>query len=196
MAGDPVGSAGAGRLWARVRSARSWPARGAQARRRASRTGGLTRYLSYQDACAVVDGARIAAQETGDWRIAPPYLLEECNKHIAEGALGAPGHGFGEHEFYPGLAAKAAVLAYGFAKGHACGDGNKRLALILSSAFLELNGYDIEAEADETEHIFRTVAESEPADREVMLDNLCHWFQQVIRPLDEGGGQVPWIWTG
>lgn len=100
-------------------------------------------------------------------------------------ALAGPAEGFGGVELYPTLHAKGAALAYRVAKGHACFDGNKRLAVILTSAFLEANDSDMDASADEVEHIFRHVADSDAADRERMMADLEGWFEQVITPLIE-----------
>jgi len=111
--------------------------------------------------------------------------LDECRVEIIESALAGPQEGFGDHEAHPTLPSKAAILAYRLIKGHACGDGNKRLALILSSAFLEANGQDLEASGEETDHVFRTVAASAPENYEETLELLTHWIEQAIRPLAE-----------
>ena len=78
------------------------------------------------------------------------------------------------------------MLAYRLIKGHACSDGNKRLALILSAAFLELNGHDLEASGEETDHIFRSVAASEARNYDEVLKSFAYWFEQTIRPPAEG----------
>jgi death on curing protein len=115
--------------------------------------------------------------------MAPPLPLTACNWAIVESALAAPWEGFGPHERYPSLAEKAAVLAIRFVKGHACPDGNKRLGLILASAFLESFGAELDASAEETEHVFRHTAAAEHYDR--ALENLTYWFGQTIRPIEE-----------
>jgi death-on-curing protein len=43
------------------------------------------------------------------------------------------------------LALQAAALAHGIAEGQTFVDGNKRLALIAMLAFLEINGFEVEA---------------------------------------------------
>jgi death-on-curing protein len=96
-----------------------------------------------------------------------------------------PAAGFGGKEAYPHLSSKVAALAYSVVKGHACADGNKRLAVILSSAFLELNDHQINAGDDEVEHIFRVVGGSDAAEHDAMLDDLRHWFTQCIGPYEE-----------
>lgn len=76
--------------------------------------------------------------------------------YIAERTLGAPpevrdlgmlesaaarpfASAFGE-DAYPDLATKAAALLHSIAKNHALVDGNKRLALAATAAFLGING--------------------------------------------------------
>jgi death on curing protein len=117
--------------------------------------------------------------------MAPPVALEQCDEARVRSALAGPAEGFGDTELYPSLSAKAAVLAYRVAKGHACFDGNKRLALILASAFLEANEYDMDASTEEIEHVFRHVADSQSGDHERMMSDLEGWFHQVITPLTE-----------
>jgi death-on-curing protein len=117
--------------------------------------------------------------------MAPPVPLSACKQDIIESALAGPRQGFGEVESYPSLPAKAAVLAYRLIKGHACIDGNKRVALLLVSAFLEANGQDLEASAEEIDHIFRHVAASPSAEHEDFIASFTHWFEQAIQPLTE-----------
>lgn len=58
--------------------------------------------------------------------------------------LGAPAAGFGEHQEYPDLAVKVAVLLQRVASNHALPDGNKRTALLCAILFANLNGLDWE----------------------------------------------------
>jgi prophage maintenance system killer protein len=127
----------------------------------------------------VVEGAREAAAAAGHPRSAPPLALSACRQEIVEAALGRPRAGFGAQELYVGVPAKAAALAYEIVKGHACADGNKRLAVVLSLAFLEANAIWLEASDDEVEHIFRRVAESEAESHDQVLADLTHWFNQA-----------------
>jgi len=54
--------------------------------------------------------------------------------------LGAPAAGFGDHEEYPTLPMKVAVLLQRIASNHALADGNKRVALLCAILFSNLNG--------------------------------------------------------
>jgi prophage maintenance system killer protein len=135
----------------------------------------------------IVNGARDEAAAAGDVRLAPPVPLERCSEQLLRSALAAPAAGSGDQDAYPEMPAKAAVLAYALAKAHACFDGNKRLALILSAAFLRLNGFLLNAGPDETNHIFRHVAGSDPADRDDILQLFTHWFAQAANPIGGNG---------
>lgn len=62
------------------------------------------------------------------------------NVPLAESALGAPAAGFGEHEEYPTIPEKVAILLQRVASNHALPDGNKRTALLCAILFSNLNG--------------------------------------------------------
>ena len=96
---------------------------------------------------------------------------------VGERALGAPvevrDHGllesalarpqatvFGE-DAYPDLATKAAALLHSIVRNHALVDGNKRLALGATVAFLGLNGFSWRMDNDEQFAFMLAVARSE-----------------------------------
>lgn len=54
---------------------------------------------------------------------------------------------FGE-DAYPTLESKAAALLHSIARNHALVDGNKRLAWLATTVFLDLNGSPVERSAD------------------------------------------------
>jgi death on curing protein len=58
----------------------------------------------------------------------------------AESALAAPFAGFGDVEFYEGLATKAAILCSRLVRNHPLPDGNKRAAYVSMLMFIDLNG--------------------------------------------------------
>ncbi len=97
--------------------------------------------------------------------------------HIAERTLGAPpevrDHGllesaamrpqtsvFGE-DAYPDLETKAAALLHSVACNHALVDGNKRLALAATLAFLGVNGRRLTLSNDEAYDLVIAVASGE-----------------------------------
>lgn len=93
------------------------------------------------------------------------FLDLEALLHVAERTLGGPAEvrdvgllesalarprasAFGE-DAYPGLSEKAAALLHSLARNHALVDGNKRLALAGTIAFLGLNGLRLTLTNDE-----------------------------------------------
>jgi death on curing protein len=58
----------------------------------------------------------------------------------AESALAAPFAGFGDTEFYPDPATKAAILCSRIVRNHPLPDGNKRVAYLAMREFLARNG--------------------------------------------------------
>ncbi len=57
-------------------------------------------------------------------------LVHVSRSDLLDSALHAPQAGFGDTDFYPTLAEKAAVLCVRLALNHPLPDGNKRLAWI------------------------------------------------------------------
>ena len=68
---------------------------------------------------------------------------------------------FGE-EPYPGLALKAAKLAWTIVVGHVFWDGNKRTGMTVLVAFLRANGYRLSASDDEIVDVSLRLAHGNP----------------------------------
>ena len=117
------------------------------------------------------------ARSRGEARLAPPRPLADCDRGTIESALSAPGTGWGADEKYPDLASKAAALLYALAKSQACADGNKRIALILTSAFIRINGGRIEATHDETEGVVLAAAISDTRRHDETVVDLTNWMR-------------------
>lgn len=62
-----------------------------------------------------------------------------ASRPLAESALAAPAAGYGDHERYPDIAEKAAVLLQHLVSNHPLPDGNKRTALLCAVLFANLN---------------------------------------------------------
>jgi prophage maintenance system killer protein len=73
------------------------------------------------------------------------------------------------------------VLLYSLAKSQACIDGNKRIALILMYAFLDLNDARLDATSNDVADRILDVAESDPADRENRIRSLTEWLRDSVR---------------
>lgn len=76
------------------------------------------------------------------------------------------------------LAALAASYAFGIAKNHPFLDGNKRTALVVSVAFLNLNGFDFEAPAADMYVKFLSLAEGTLSEEE-----LANWYRAILYPI-------------
>ena len=105
------------------------------------------------------------------------YLDAEDLLHIAERAVGAPvdlrdagllesaagrpsATAFGE-DAYPTVCEKAGALLHSLARNHPLVDGNKRLALGATLAFLRLNGRRLTIDNDEAYDLIIAVATGE-----------------------------------
>ena len=114
-------------------------------------------------------------------------FLEEAGFHHKDGARGrnlllsalaAPMPVFGE-DVHPTLDQKAAVLLLAVMRNHALADGNKRLAWLVTAAFLELNGVDLVVDGvDAADRFLRSVASGE-----VDLAGVADWVRQRMHPL-------------
>ena len=76
------------------------------------------------------------------------------------------------------LAALAASYAFAIAKNHPFLDGNKRTALVVAVAFLNLNGFDFDAPGKETYTMFLQLAEGSISEYE-----LAAWFRERLYPI-------------
>lgn len=81
-------------------------------------------------------------------------LIRVTDLGLADSAVSRPQASFAGEEFYASIEAKAATLLFGVARNHAFIDGNKRVAVLATLQFLNLNGFDLDlappAEAYET----------------------------------------------
>jgi death-on-curing protein len=75
------------------------------------------------------------------------------------------------------LAELAASLAFGLAKNHPFNDGNKRIALIASFLFVELNGYRVSATESEAYAAIYGLAAGELSEAD-----LSEWLAAHLKP--------------
>jgi death-on-curing protein len=109
-------------------------------------------------------------------------LAHRANLHLADSALNAPRAGFGEVEFYPEFATKAAVLCWHIIRNHPLPDGNKRSGYLSMVEFVERNGYTWtpppnDPGGDQTVEILVGVAAGT-----VSAENLADWVRDRIAP--------------
>lgn len=84
---------------------------------------------------------------------------------------------------YPTLADQAAVLFYEGCKMHAFVNGNKRLAILLLSAYLGHNGWQLDTTNEELVAVADRAAASGASERPVCIGELANWI----------GGRLQWL---
>jgi death-on-curing protein len=80
---------------------------------------------------------------------------------LAESALAQPQMSFGGDELYPALADKAAALCFSLVLNHPFADGNKRIGHAAMETFLVLNGFELNADVDDSESVILRLAAGE-----------------------------------
>ncbi len=80
---------------------------------------------------------------------------------LAESALAQPRMSFGGTELYPTLAEKAAALCFSLVMNHPFFDGNKRIGHAAMETFLMMNGFEMNADVDDSEAMILRLAASE-----------------------------------
>ncbi|GCE18196.1 type II toxin-antitoxin system death-on-curing family toxin [Dictyobacter kobayashii] len=73
-----------------------------------------------------------------------------------------------------GMVEQAAILIQRLAQNHPFIDGNKRVAFILGSTFLMINGYQIQYKDEQEEMALAYAIESMVAEKN--FENLVQWF--------------------
>lgn len=95
-----------------------------------------------------------------------------------EAALERPWSGFGAHETFPTVYAKAAALLHGIASRQVFENGNKRTAWAAAVAFLEINGLGMNrVETVQADMFVRAAA----LDHTLEVSDLAEWFEVAHR---------------
>ena len=105
----------------------------------------MTRYLEPEQAVLVVRRLGLQVRDEG--------LLFSALARPAASAFGA--------DAYETLELKAAAMFTSLARNHALMDGNKRTAWVLTVAFLNINGFDLEMTQDEKFDLVLGVAQGQ-----------------------------------
>lgn len=95
---------------------------------------------------------------------------------LLESAVLMPQQQFAGQYLHPDIAAMAAAHLYHIICNHPFVDGNKRTGLIAAFVFLDANGHELTATAEDVEQTARQVASGELA-----KDGLNAWFQNHMR---------------
>jgi death on curing protein len=96
---------------------------------------------------------------------------------LLESALARPKNLWAYAEPPPSLPRLAAAYAFGISSNHPFVDGNKRTALVVSFAFLDVNGLEVTASQEDA---YLTVLGL--AAGEISEDQLAAWFERNTAP--------------
>jgi death on curing protein len=99
------------------------------------------------------------------------------DRHLLEGAVERPQQSAFGIDAYPSLPAKAAALLESLVKNHPFVDGNKRIGVLASFVFVELNGFKIETSNDEVVNTVIALIV-----REIDFEELVARFESWLRP--------------
>ena len=107
----------------------------------------------------------------------PPGLRDEA---LLESAAARPKHlaAYGPASVFE----LAAAYAYGLARNHPFIDGNKRISLVAAFTFLELNGWQVQAEEAATVLVFLDLAAGKLDEKQ-----LARWLEANSRALKRKG---------
>ena len=92
---------------------------------------------------------------------------------LLESALARPRNLLAYGKKKPSLARLAAAYAFGIIKNHPFADGNKRTALVIAFAFLDVNGIEINASEEDAYRMFMDLASGRVSEEE-----LVHWMSE------------------
>lgn len=118
-----------------------------------------------------------------DSQVEPMTAFSEHDRALLESALYNPKQTFGNHELYPTLSKKAAILYYGLIKNHPFRNGNKRTATASMLVFLSVNDYPFFGDKKEIEdylvELATRVAKSEGSEeKDRFLDEIKNWLER------------------
>jgi death-on-curing protein len=110
------------------------------------------RYLTLAEALTITEAVTGIDTQT---------LRNASRLELLDSALHAPQAGFGDTEFYPKFADKAAVLVVRITRNHPLPDGNKRLAWQSLTMFCALNGHELDVPPDKAVSTMLAIATGE-----------------------------------
>lgn len=97
---------------------------------------------------------------------------------MLESALARPRNIWAYAEQKPSLARLAAAYAFGISANHPFVDGNQRAALVVSFAFLDVNGLEVCAAQEDAYLTILGLAAGEMTE-----DELASWFERNTAPI-------------
>ena len=111
----------------------------------------------------------------------PEFKTTDMKK--LESSLHAPFHTYDGKYFYRTFVDRAAVLFYLITKNHCFSNGNKRMAVTLTSVFCFVNKRWIKIAPDNLYRLACSVAESDPRDKDQVVRVIAGVFRKSVEPL-------------
>ncbi len=96
---------------------------------------------------------------------------------VLESALAQPRMTFGGTELYPTIQEKAAVLCFSVVINHPFIDGNKRTGHAAMETFLDLNGWELNADINDAEQTMLALAAGK-----LSRDEFVQWIKNASKP--------------
>lgn len=138
------------------------------------------RPLSIQEAEFV---AHALATELMNYENEPMPPFNTRSPGALESCLVEPFQTFGGKNLHATFAKKSAVLFYLVIKNHPFGNGNKRMAVVLTSVFCYVNKRWLIIDNEHLYKIACDVAKSKPTDKDKIITILEKTFKVYLRPL-------------
>ncbi len=98
---------------------------------------------------------------------------------LAESALAQPKMTFGGEELYPTIPVKAAALCFSLVMNHPFVDGNKRMGHAAMETFLMMNGFELNADVDDSERVILQLATGQ-----LERQPFTEWVASHIMPVE------------
>lgn len=108
----------------------------------------------------------------------PPFSTRSPGK--LESCIEQPFQTFDGSDLYPSLAAKAAALFYFITKNHAFENGNKRMAVATTLAFLFINDKWLRIDPEKLYELALITAKSDRKATDEMIQKLSIIFEEII----------------
>ncbi|OHA88133.1 MAG: hypothetical protein A2653_03120 [Candidatus Zambryskibacteria bacterium RIFCSPHIGHO2_01_FULL_43_25] len=111
----------------------------------------------------------------------PPFDTRYPDK--LESCLQTPFQTFNRKSLYPTIVGKTAILFYLMIKNHPFQNGNKRVAVVTLYYFLISNGWELEAENLKLYELAKTVAASDPKDKDEVVRVIGNFVTKYSRKM-------------
>lgn len=93
---------------------------------------------------------------------------------LLDSAINTPFQSFAGEELYPTVQKKAASLCYGLIKNHAFNDANKRIGILTTMTFMELNNLFVNCSNEEIINLGLNVASGVAGQEEILSWIIAH----------------------